>query len=825
MSRPDSEHDEHDEHELGINKNRKDFAASRPSLSSLSLLSSSSSSSSCSSSVSISSSSVLGLGIGIGIGSSDPGDNNMPHPDQSPHPHRLRRRTRNNHNNSHDHPKGRKKRPLLKRGSSFMTPILVVNAPEEEEILTMTQRRNHSNSTGMERWFILFLSCFLLTGNFYAFDNPAALNLPLQEYLGHDYDTWQNELNLLYSVYSFPNMFLPFFGGQLVDRMDTRIVLLFFSLCVCTGQTLFSIGVSNKSYPLMLAGRSLFGIGGETVSVVQSSITTNYFKNHEMAVALGFNLCISRLGSVANANLSPWIQRHWGTPTAVWCGALACYSSFFCAVVLCFYISPITAPASDGGSQNKEVAVAVVDSRVSEGGDVEEARGAEGCSRTAEINSMISCTNTVAATNTYRPTQQNYYDSLNQLTHINSDTHHMNPPLPQEISSSTSETRPSLLHGLTDTLLVGDPEDEDESSKVIFETTPLLSGYGQESDVMGNATANDLQYKTQNNSEAKGLSLFAEIRALPQMFWLVCVICMLLYGTIIPFNNTMSDFLMSKWYPNDLQMAGFVMSIPDSMSAILVPFCGFFVDKYGYRASLLFICALVICTVHLILGLTHINPIPPLVVLGLAYSFYGVALWPSIGTIVLNEEQVLWERSCAAVRAAASVASSSSAAATATDANVDGTVIASASIHSETCVVDRDSITCTHQGTTAISDTTLSSASTEPHSREMTTGSRSNESVKTPLVQQSQKPQPKPVEIPVPPRLLGTAYGLSTAALNTSLTMMPIIAAQVRVLTDSWTALELFFALCALGGVFTALTLWAIDSRRGGLLQQPETQR
>ncbi|RKO91331.1 major facilitator superfamily domain-containing protein, partial [Blyttiomyces helicus] len=128
------------------------------------------------------------------------------------------------------------------------------------------------------RWTVLFLSCTLLVGNYYAYDNPAALNLPLKRYLDHDYDSWQYELNLLYAVYSFPNMFLPFLGGQLVDRFDPRKILLIFSSIVCLGQTLFAIGVSTKNFGLMLFGRVLFGIGGESISVVQSSITSTWFQ-------------------------------------------------------------------------------------------------------------------------------------------------------------------------------------------------------------------------------------------------------------------------------------------------------------------------------------------------------------------------------------------------------------------------------------------------------------------------------------------------------------------------------------------------------------------
>lgn len=51
----------------------------------------------------------------------------------------------------------------------------------------------------------------------------------------------------------------------------------------------------------------------------------------------------------------------------------------------------------------------------------------------------------------------------------------------------------------------------------------------------------------------------ASIRKFPPSFWLICLICVLLYGTVVPFNNIASDFLMSKWYPNDPASAGLAM--------------------------------------------------------------------------------------------------------------------------------------------------------------------------------------------------------------------------------------------------------------------------
>jgi hypothetical protein len=42
----------------------------------------------------------------------------------------------------------------------------------------------------------------------HSFDNPAALKTSLEEYVGLS----ETEYNLLYTVYSIPNIVLPFFG-------------------------------------------------------------------------------------------------------------------------------------------------------------------------------------------------------------------------------------------------------------------------------------------------------------------------------------------------------------------------------------------------------------------------------------------------------------------------------------------------------------------------------------------------------------------------------------------------------------------------------------
>ena len=304
---------------------------------------------------------------------------------------------------------------VLRRTSSFGGGPLIAIA------------KQHASRENLHlRWIVLALACSLLFGNYYAYDNPAALNISLQQFLGHSYDDWQYELNLLYAVYSFPNMFLPLLGGQLIDRYPPHRILIIFSLIITVGQTIFSIGVTFKSFPTMIIGRILFGIGSESVSVIQSSITTMFFKDKELAFALGMNIAIARLGSVTNSILTPLIVANFGVPAAVWCGTMSCYISTLAVLVLTF----------------------------------------------------------ILRANHQRMNQNGQDDELEPL--IN-----------QTVLGS--------------------------AEKSSF-TSPIMS-----------------------------------ISKLPYSFWLLCAICISLYGTVVPFNTIASDFLMSKWYPGDTEMAGFVM--------------------------------------------------------------------------------------------------------------------------------------------------------------------------------------------------------------------------------------------------------------------------
>ena len=113
--------------------------------------------------------------------------------------------------------------------------------------------------------------------------------------------------NLLYSVPATINIILPFCGGFILDRHGARNCLIVYILLVATGHCLYTVGLSLKLWPLLFAGRAVFGLGDGSTSVANLTILASWFEGKELALALGLNLSASRFGSVFNNLISPAI--------------------------------------------------------------------------------------------------------------------------------------------------------------------------------------------------------------------------------------------------------------------------------------------------------------------------------------------------------------------------------------------------------------------------------------------------------------------------------------------------------------------------------------
>ena len=80
---------------------------------------------------------------------------------------------------------------------------------------------------------VLGLICLLSFGSYYCYDNPVALQNIIINVMKVDFTRY----NLLYSLYSWPNVILALVGGVLMDRVfGVRLGTVIFSSFICLGQ-------------------------------------------------------------------------------------------------------------------------------------------------------------------------------------------------------------------------------------------------------------------------------------------------------------------------------------------------------------------------------------------------------------------------------------------------------------------------------------------------------------------------------------------------------------------------------------------------------------
>jgi MFS family permease len=369
--------------------------------------------------------------------------------------------------------------------------------------------------------------------------------------------------NWLYSAYSWPNVILPLLGGILSDRLGLRLGNLIFATLVTLGQVVFALGMTlsgtDTNWIVMLTGRVVFGLGGESLSVTMSGLIAKWFGGKELALALGLNLALARLGSVFNDIASPAVAEALSLAGALWVGGLICLVSLICCLVVYF----IDKKASVEISKNKR--------------------------------------------------------TLRRLEGTSFASSRMGRQSPS-LSVSGPETPKLVSRGGKDTGEDG-AEWASRPSAVDAESIMPLTAEAEA----------DVDEATDENVD------LSVVTRLPLMLWLLTVSCVTTYCAILPFNNIAAQFIVTRWPSVSTNEANYYMAVTYTTAGFVSPFLGAVIDRLGMRGYFCFGSAAVITGVHLLLGYSETNPVIGLVFMGLAYSFYAAALWPSIALVVPDE--------------------------------------------------------------------------------------------------------------------------------------------------------------------------------------------
>ena len=189
------------------------------------------------------------------------------------------------------------------------------------------------------RWGVMVLASFVMATNYYFYDLLA----PIQDLLRINLGFSASDFGLIMSAYAVPNVFLAMaiLGGIILDRIGIRITGFSFIFLMAIGGALTAYAASatfleggfgynflnsfltaySPQLKLMIFGFFLFGLGAETSIVVLSKVIVKWFKGKEVALALGMNLAIGRLGAAMAFTLSPrLVHPEW--TTAIYFGVL-----------------------------------------------------------------------------------------------------------------------------------------------------------------------------------------------------------------------------------------------------------------------------------------------------------------------------------------------------------------------------------------------------------------------------------------------------------------------------------------------------------------------
>jgi len=125
----------------------------------------------------------------------------------------------------------------------------------------------------------------------------------------------------------------------------------------------------------------------------------------------------------------------------------------------------------------------------------------------------------------------------------------------------------------------------------------------------------------------------SDIWKLGSAFWFISLLCVTFYSAIFPFTNHAPRFLQMKFgltAAKGGQYTSFIMTA----SMIFTPILGLLVDKLGRRGKIMIIGSLLLIPAHLLLGLTHLQPVVSFIILGVSFSMVPAALWPAVPILV-----------------------------------------------------------------------------------------------------------------------------------------------------------------------------------------------
>jgi MFS family permease len=176
------------------------------------------------------------------------------------------------------------------------------------------------------RWTALLIVAFTMFAGYYLADVMS----PLQQMVEEQLNWSAADYGWYTGAYGWFNVFLFFLilGGIILDKMGVRFTGLMAAAVMVLGAgvkywaiTTHSLDGQNWTiiwtFPAQVwmaaLGYAIFGVGVEVAGITVSKVIVKWFTGHELALAMGLQLAIARLGTALALSTSLPIARTFGT--------------------------------------------------------------------------------------------------------------------------------------------------------------------------------------------------------------------------------------------------------------------------------------------------------------------------------------------------------------------------------------------------------------------------------------------------------------------------------------------------------------------------------
>lgn len=188
------------------------------------------------------------------------------------------------------------------------------------------------NDKAWARWSALFIVAFTMMAAYYVNDVMA----PLKSMLEGELHWTSGEFGFFTGAYSFLNVFLLMliWGGLILDKFGIRFTGITAAILMVGGTLAEYIAITRFGgtdemlfgYKLDVflasAGYSVFGVGAEVAGITVTKIIAKWFQGKEVALAMGVQVALARVGSQAAYAVAIPIARNWNLDTPLFIGAI-----------------------------------------------------------------------------------------------------------------------------------------------------------------------------------------------------------------------------------------------------------------------------------------------------------------------------------------------------------------------------------------------------------------------------------------------------------------------------------------------------------------------